>query len=40
MVEPLVACCNILNNISRPGLTVRVSRRHMTDLRPDEEERA
>ena len=40
MVKPLVSCCSIMNNISRLGLIVRVSFRHMTDLRPDEGEHA
>ena len=37
MVTPFASCCTIVNNISRLGLIISVSRRHMTDLRPDEE---
>ena len=37
MVTPIASCCTIVNNISRLGLIVNVSRGHMTDLRPDEE---
>ena len=37
MVTPFASCCTIVNNISRLGLILNVSWRHMTDLRPDEE---
>ena len=37
MVTPFASCSTIVNNISRLGLIISVSRRHMTDLRPDEE---
>ena len=37
MVTPFTSCCTIVNNISRLGLIVDVSRGLMTDLRPDEE---